>query len=269
MTKTPLALIVSHLLVIVILAACGQSVSSLPTGNTGVSTKPTLAPGPVPTQSGAASLSAGCANAYYPIASGVSWFYSSSGSVAGGYSYIHTITTLRNTGFTASDQFSSGITRTIQWYCKDGNLTSLDTGSYAASIATSIMKMSVDSTSADGYNIPAAFEAGKTWTDSVEINGTLEMKGTKVGTSQTVSLLSCSAVGSDSVSVPAGNFDSVKVTCTTNSVINMTLEGAAGQPVTDSESYIYWYAKGVGLVKSVDTGVGGSETIVLTQYKLK
>ena len=254
---------------IVLLAACGQWFSSAPSGNTSQSAQFAAATASASNQPASALPNAACTNLYYPVSSGASWSYSSSGSVIGNYTYVHSITALSATGFTSSDQFNSGIRHTIQWNCQDGNLTALDTGLSAGSIANSKMKMTPDSVSADGYNIPAVFDTGKTWTEKVEISGSLALNGGIVGSSQNVAILNCRAAGNEAVVVPAGSFDTVKVTCTANFVNNTALEGVQGQPVSDTDSSIDWYARGVGLVKSLSTGADGTETIVLTHYTLK
>src|SRR6266705_1382620 len=52
-----------------------------------------------------------CANKYYPVREGATWSYKSTGSIAGDYSFLDTITTVRDNGFTLTSQFSK-LTRT-------------------------------------------------------------------------------------------------------------------------------------------------------------
>lgn len=58
-------------------------------------------------------------------------------------------------------------------------------------------------------------------------------------------------LGSESVTVPAGTFDCLKVSYT------MVINGGEG---TEKRFIIDWYAKGVGLVKSVETDKKGNPT---------
>jgi hypothetical protein len=261
MKQRSLLLTVNSILLIIVLAACA------PSGSTGVTAAPTA--GPAQTTAKNASANRGCANAYYPVSSGASWSYASSGSITGDYSYTRTITALSDVGFTTSDHFSTGVDRTLKWNCQDGNLTTLDTGSGSAgSVKSTILKTVVVSTDADGYNIPATFEAGKTWSEKIEINGNLENSGTNVGTAQNVAQINCRAGSADTITVPAGTFNTVKATCTIAMVETTTVKGLTMPPVIDKESTTYWYVKGIGLVKSVGSNPGGNETIVLTQYKI-
>ncbi len=256
-------LIVSNILLIVILAACAQSPASTSPGGT---TAPAENTG-VPTQPAGASASGGCANAYFPVTSGASWSYASSGNVLGAYTYTWTVSAVSDTGFTTSDQYSTGVNATIQWNCQDGNLAALDAGSNSLSMSTSKVTMTTNSVTAEGYNIPATFNSGATWSESVTANETVN-SGTKSINSQIVILTNCSAAGADTVTVPAGTFNTVKATCNQTVAVSALVQGTAmpaSAPV--AVSVTDWYAKGVGLVKSVRTSTtSGTETIVLTQY---
>ena len=296
MNTKHLHLIVSNILLIFILAACGPastaSTASTPSGITGATAVvpentavPTISvPTPaaavpatsVPTPAAAApttaastSASGGCANAYFPVASGASWSYSSTGSGIGDYTYTHTITTVSDTGFTTNYQFSTGVNSTVKWNCQDGNLAALDAGAESFTMSTSKVKMTSNSVTADGYNIPATFDTGKTWSENVTVDGTVQASATQTVNSQIVSQISCTAAGADTITVPAGKFDTVKATCTKKVVVSAIVQGKAQPLNTNQENITYWYAKGVGFVQSVATGGSDNETIVLTQYKLQ
>ena len=281
-----LHLIGSNILLIVILAACAQAPASSPSGSTASTAdlaKNTVVPTesePAPTAAApttaattaatiSASASGGCANTYYPVPSGASWSYDSSGSGIGNYNYTQTITAVSDTGFTTSYQFSTGVNSTVNWNCQDGNLAALDAGAASFSMTTSKVKMTSNSVTADGYNIPATFDTGKTWSEKVTIDGTVQASPTQTVTSQIVSQLSCTAAGADTITVPAGKFDTVKATCTKKVVVSATEQGTAVPLSTNQQSITYWYAKGVGFVQSVATGGADNETVVLTQYKIK
>jgi hypothetical protein len=182
-----------------------------------------------------AASSGGCGNAYFPVSVGTNWAYSSTGSTLGAYTYTWTVTDLGNGGFSTSDQYSTGVNAAIKWNCQNGNLAALDAGSTSLSVTntSSTFKMTSTSITADGYN--------------------------------------CSAAGTESVTVPAGTFDAVKATCNQTLQVSFLMQGTptpAGAP--DTVSITDWYAKGVGLVKSVRaSSLSSTETIVLTQYKIQ
>jgi hypothetical protein len=247
-------LIISIVLLVVILAACGKSPASTPSGSG------TAAP--------ASKASSGdCANAYYPVAAGDSWSYSSSGGNLGDYTYTQKITAANGTGFTKSYAASTGVDLSIDWKCSGGNLAALDAGAAGLSMSTSKITMTSNSIQADGYNIPASFNSGATWSEKVSATGTVvEGSTSKTVTSQIAYQLDCSAGGTDAVTVPAGKFDAVKAVCTKETTVSAVVQGKTIQLGDNKENITYWYAKGVGFVKSVASGGSNNETVVLTQY---
>jgi hypothetical protein len=79
----------------------------------------------------------------------------------------------------------------------------------------------------------------------------------------------CTTAGTESVKVPAGTFDTVKITCQSNQVATVTLTvGGSTGPITTIQDSTQWYARGVGLVQTVNSGDAGSETIQLTSYSI-
>jgi hypothetical protein len=252
-------LVISLALFAVMLAACGKSpagtAAAIISGSTAAPTINNVASG-------------ACTNAYYPNAVGDNWTFSSTGSGIGSYTYTEAVTKSGDAGFTTSYQFSTGVNSTIDWNCKDGNLSALDAGAASFSMSTSKVQMTSNSATADGYNIPATFAPGETWSEDVTVDGTVTENGTtKSIDSQITNNLSCTGDDSESVTVPAGTFTTAKATCTKKVVISYTVSGKTQQVGSNQETIDYWYAKGVGFVKSVASGGSDNETIVLTQYK--
>jgi hypothetical protein len=242
----------------------------------------TKAGNPVPTAPASASGSGGCANAYYPVTSGDSWSYASNSTTSDGtsvfsYTYTSTITAVSDKGFTTGIQASSGVNSIVNWNCQRGNLAVLDTG--GATTTTSKVKLNYNSVSADGYNIPATFDAGKTWTETITATATVAVSPTRTVNSQIVSQLNCNAAGADTIALPVGNFDTVKATCSKTVVVSAIVQGKITPGGTVQESITYWYAKKVGLVKSIAiiNGAGNNsgttpaaiQTVVLTQYRVQ
>jgi hypothetical protein len=258
-------IIVSCLVLFVVVAACSLSPASSTTAT--ATSQPAATNPPV-----SASTGAGCSNAYFPVSVGTNWAYASSGSTLGAYTYTWTVADVSNAGFTTNNQYSTGVSASIKWNCQNGNLAALDAGSTSLSVtnSSSTFKMTSNSITADGYNIPNTFDNGTTWSEKVTVDGTVQ-SGTHSVNSQIVSNVSCSATGTDSVTVPAGTFDTVKATCNQTLGVSFLQQGTpvpAGAP--DTVSITDWYAKGVGLVKSVRaSSLSGTETIVLTQYKVQ
>jgi hypothetical protein len=132
------------------------------------------------------------------------------------------------------------------------------------------MTMTVDSVNATGYVIPNAFTDGKTWSEDLSINGTSVDQNTGKKSAVVCEVTTdCTTAGTESVKVPAGTFDTVKITCHSNQVATVTLTvGGSTGPVTNIQDSTQWYALGIGMVQTVNSGDAGSETIQLTSYSI-
>jgi hypothetical protein len=214
------------------------------------------------------SGSSACTNAFFPVSAGATWTYASTGSIAGNYTFVRTLSDLGAANFTVNDAFNAGVTRTVKWTCNSGNLTSLDTGSGNASVTAKSMTMKVDSVNATGYSIPAALDSAKTWSESLTLNGTMTLNGASQGTSVNVTQIDCTANGPESVTVTAGTFDAAKDTCQVVSSVTVTMAGIATEPIKITQTEVQWYARGVGLVKSQNSGDMGNENVELTKYSI-
>jgi hypothetical protein len=251
-------IIISAILLIVFLAAC----AFLPAGGA----KNTAA---APTQPASPTGSGNCANAYFPVTTGTSWSFASSGGNRGSYTYTRTITAASDNGFTTNDQYSTGVNATYKWNCQNGNLAALDAGAQSFDMTTLHGKLTSNSIVSEGYNIPATFDSGKTWNEKVTILGTMVYNNTKSVATQIVNQTSCTTGSADSVSVPAGKFDAITANCSKNLIVSATVLGKSVQLAANHENITLWYAKGVGIVKSAATGGANNETVVLTQYKVQ
>ncbi len=241
-----------------ILAACGGLTVSTPTASTGG----------VSATGVAGSGRGACTNAYYPIDSGNTWTYSSVGDTAvGPYTYTRTISTLSGVGFTTDDKISNGIDWVIKWTCQGGNLTAFDTGMGTATMTSSNVKLDTGSATATGYNIPASFNKGITWSETVTLNETAKSGG-KTANSQIASQLDCTVGAPATVTVPAGKFDTVTANCSKTVTVSAVIQGKNQTLASNHENIVYSYAKGVGYVKSVASGGNDNETVVLTSYKV-
>jgi hypothetical protein len=260
-------LIVGSLLLIFVVAACSFSTASKPAANTGAPAAATNPPATNPPASG------GCTNAYFPTTSGSNWSYSSRGSVLGDYTFTRTEADVSDSAFTMNDLTSlgGGTSSSVKWNCQNGNLAALDSGAASLSVSTSNVKITSTSVTADGYNVPNTFVAGTTWAEKVTVIGAVQ-SGTRSLNSQIVSNLNCSAAGSESITVAAGKFDTVKASCTETIGVSELVKATpvpAGAP--SNLDITNWYAKGVGLVKSVrvNNTTGNTTTVELTQYKIQ
>ena len=219
----------------------------------------TLPPAPIQEVSTEAPV-ADCFNPYYPVAQGDTWEYEVSGSATD--TFTRSILSASGSEFTDQDVFGSGTTRTGQWKCESGNLIALTPGG-SASVDTAGQTFNFTITSNSGITFPANLEVGNAWSQDIAYEGTQDAGGTQI-TSQNQATTSCTATGRESVTVPAGTFDALKVEC--NSRISISISG--GSPIVIEAPSVAWYAEGVGMVKTVSSGSGFDSTIVLKSYQI-
>jgi hypothetical protein len=262
----------SLVLTIVFLAAC-SSPSNAPAAPQTTQTQPapTDATTPATAEAGVPSTEEGlCTNTYYPVRQGATWNYKSTGSPAGGYSFTDTISAVRNDGFTLSTQ-SGDLTHTQEWACRPEGLVALQFGGAPAALldAQSVhLKMQAGNVS--GVTFPSQIKAGDQWQHTLDLQGDVTV-GAHTGTAKGSAQTNFKALGNESVTVPAGTFDALKIQADTTLKMDVSYQGFS-LPVTFSGSYIYWFAPGVGWVKASGTGnaegTSFSETIELQSYRV-
>jgi uncharacterized protein DUF3108 len=268
--------IVSALLIILCLSACAAPSQPSPTEtqvidtqappatSTEQATEPPATPAATSTPAAVAGL---CTNTYYPVREGSTWTYKSTGSPAGAYSFTDTITAVRPDGFTLTSQFEK-LTRTQEWACKPEGLVALQLG--GAAVSTQNMNLTVQTQNVSGVSYPKEIKVGDQWDYSLDFTGKLEVAGNS-GQAKGKDKNHFNALGMESVTVPAGTFDALKIQIDTTLDITASIQGVT-VPVQFSGSYTYWFVKDVGWVKASGTGsVSGtsfSETIELQAYNI-
>jgi hypothetical protein len=211
-----------------------------------------------------------CANAYYPVREGATWTYESTGSPAGSYSFTDTVTSVRDDGFTLTTEFED-LTRTQEWSCRPEGLVALELGgASAAAITGEDTQLELVVNNVTGVTYPNTIQAGDQWQHNLDFTGSMNIagqEGSATGNSQT----SFTAVGTESVTVPAGTFDAMKVQIDTELNITVSFQGL-NVPVTFSGSYDYWFVQRAGWVKASGSAeMGGqsfSEMIELQAYNI-
>jgi hypothetical protein len=224
--------------------------------------------GETPSDSGSVSVagSSACKNPLYPVVVGASWTYKFTGTAPG--DFTRSITKVDTDGFLDQDVFTSGITRTGEWKCNAGALIALNpNGGSTAAVQSSTVDSTFKTTAMDGVTLPASINAGDSWTQNFTIEGTETIKGMAVATKNRTAY-SCTAGGSESITVAAGTFNAVRMECQTNIVITITMNGT-GIPTNVNTTSTMWYATGVGMVKSDNIVNGsGNTTLELTAYHI-
>jgi hypothetical protein len=231
---------------------------------TAPSVAPTTQPSPVAenhtTIVQPASSAGLCQNPYYPVVQGASWTYQVSGTSSG--TFTRSIVNIRENGFDDQDVFSAGVTRQGSWECREGNLISLTPAS-GPSVAAAGMQMNATVESNTGLTFPADPRPGMEWTQNLVLVGRFEQEDMSMEARSVIDL-SCKAVGMERVSVPAGDFEALRVDCATQFAISISGMAAFNTTVNGSA----WYAPGVGWVKSSDASEMGVTEVVLLSYTI-
>ncbi|MBK7450610.1 MAG: hypothetical protein IPJ47_14800 [Anaerolineales bacterium] len=259
--NSPIMLVIATL--VLAMLACNLGASA-PTGDGSKPTNgsTTEAPNAESARSALTSPNA-CDNPYMPIIVGATWNYNLAGPVPD--TYIHSILSVEADGFTEQDVFGTGVTRQGKWSCENGNLIALNpSGGGSANVSADGTSIDFQTTALEGVTMPASINPGDNWTQSLTLEGTQTINGEAFPASNQTTQ-NCTAAGVESVSVPAGTFDAMRVDCQVT--MNITLD-MSGSPLatTITLTNTNWYAVKVGLVKTVSTGSGLDSTIELTSY---
>jgi hypothetical protein len=248
--------LISALLIITFLAACSTPpVSPTDTQSIEAQTTATISAAEATATLEGGTPAAGqgiCTNVYYPVRQGATWTYKSTGGPAGEYSFTDTITAVRGDGFTLSTQIGD-LTRTQEWTCTAEGLAALQLGGAPAAMLNSQnIQLNLDINNATGVTFPGQINPGDQWQQTMNVTGNVTMMNEEADATGNAQM-NFSAIGIESVTVPAGTFDALKVEVDVTLNVDATYESIT-LPVSFSGEYIYWFAPGVGWVKSSGTG---------------
>jgi len=225
---------------------------------------------PAPSETPTTSETSLCTNTYYPVREGATWSYKSTGSPASEYSFTDMITSVREDGFTLTSQLGD-LTRTQEWECKPEGLVALQLGgASAATLNNENMDLNLVVDEVSGVTYPSQITSGDEWQHNLSFAGEINIAG-QTGEATGSVQANFTALGEESVTVPAGTFNAMKIQLDSDLNINAKFQGIS-VPVTISSTYTYWLVKNVGWVKATGAGEFGgqafSETIELQSYNL-
>jgi len=212
-----------------------------------------------------------CANAYFPVRQGATWEYKGTSTLTDPYSYTDMVTEVREDGFTLTGQFNE-VARVQEWECKPEGLVSLQIGGGpAGAVYAQNLKTELQIQNANGLTIPVAINPGDTWDHGLDFTGVVNLPTGQSAEASGNAQIDFQAIGVESVSVPAGTFDAMKVDSTMTININATVSGFT-VPITFSGNSSSWYVQGVGFVKSVSesslNGENFTDTVELQSYSI-
>lgn len=192
-----------------------------------------------------------CDNPLIPIKPGATWTYFSTGSPSGDFTYTDTITEIRADGFTLTSQFSD-LVHLQEWTCLPEGLRALQPGSGAtASLSTQNMTAEFTTLEVTGVTLPVEISSGMQWQYHFNMQGFTAMPGDQQAPSNGTFSLTMQHIGNETITVPAGTFEAVKIQSTTAMEIITDFQGIQ-VPLSINGSSVIWFAPGVGYIKSIE-----------------
>lgn len=257
---SPLALLA---VLALLLAACGGG-EPTPT--------PEIAVEPTETAEAAGSGVTGlCANEYQPLAQGSSWTYNVT-DADGTDTYTTTVSELRADGFTFTHEFESTIVTQV-WACTTEGLSALEYGDGPeASIVGGGFSADIETVAATGVSFPKDLAPGVSWEQTYDVQGNISMGGGMEAEATGTVTHSFTAIGEESVTVPAGTFTAIRVEGTNTISFLATVSGVP-IPVEIQGPTVIWWVRGVGMVRSesalaVEGGEPFNGMVELISYSL-
>jgi hypothetical protein len=100
--------------------------------------------------------------------------------------------------------------------------------------------------------LPSEISPGDTWSQTFTLEGTQNVTADQTSNVVGQVKYDSTAVSVESVTVPAGTFDALRVEGPNSMDLTVEMSGFT-VPMTISGTLVRWYAPGVGYVKSVET----------------
>ena len=157
------------------------------------------------------------------------------------------------------------------WNClEDGLSARQPSGAIAAILRTQDLTFPFEVKQVEGVTLPPALAIGDEWQHSVVFEGKMEIANAPA-TTEGAAHTTYQVLDTDSISVPAGSFETIRIQVDTNLDVTIKVQGIS-VPASFSGTYTYWYARGIGLVKAEGQGSIAStsftETIELQSYNI-
>jgi hypothetical protein len=197
-----------------------------------------------------------CANPYYPVLAGATYRYRSTDSLSGTTDYRITYHNITSDSFEVSFDFGEpddpeAVTITQTWQCTAEGL--LAPG--VLQLSNMEMPFTFEVVEAVGLTLPSSFETGETWTTHYVVVGSGDVESTSMSMEQTIDLTN-EIVGTEAVSVPAGDYPAAVRVESSGTISIATTLGETAAPATMFDwSQTTWYVEGVGMVRQESAGI--------------
>lgn len=269
--------LLSLLLVLFTITACapsGSGSNQQPTNTIELTSQPgvteTASAQSTLTETPSTSVTGLCSNLYYPVREGATWTYKNTGGPAGEFGFTDTVTSVREDGFTLTSQLND-LSWTQEWACQQEGLVALQLGGApAVTLAAQGIQLNLEISNVSGVTFPKEIMAVNQWQHNLEFDGIVEMAG-QSGEAQGDAVTRFTAIGNETVTVPAGTFEAMKIQVEPTLDISVGY-GGFSLPVTVGGTYTYWFVQNIGWVKAAGTGrfagQSMSETIELQSFHI-
>lgn len=217
-----------------------------------------------PAEKPSTTTSDSCGNPYYPFKVGLTIAYSVTPftEVAGDADYTISTVSVFGTKATMRTEMAGGVSADMEVDCASGSVESNGMSGLGADNAG--FKTTVVSSS--GTFMPMDAAAGSTWSNSktTRMDPTSEAAAAaNMGLLTMITMEEGRAVGEESITVPAGAYNALRVESTHTTITkfpNMPAGMAAGEGTLSTYTSTEWLVKGIGMVKTVTKSESGIST---------
>ena len=209
-----------------------------------------------------------CDNVYFPVTLDIKREYRTSYASGGvpPVTHVETFRAITAESFTQRLEFTDGAPAVEQvWNCGGDGLISSHHGGNGAPGG----RLKIETIKRQGITIPAAdqWRVGKRWESTHDLRSTpvvAAARDGKAGGTEGKIVIASEIVAHESVTTAAGTFDALKVRFTVDQEVTVAMRGSSF-PVKSAFRGFSWYAKDVGLVKTVVENLTTTELVSVTK----
>ncbi len=212
-----------------------------------------------------------CGNPYYPFKPGLTIAYSVTPFIKTAGDADYTIRTVSVTGTVAAirAEMAGGINADMEADCSSGSVAMK--GTFDVGAAAQGMKFKTTVISSSGTFMPAKVAAGTTWKNTQKVSMEATSGPTAgMGPVSVTTTEESRVVGEESVTVPAGTYQAVKVELTRTTATELSgpppgVKLPPGMKLPETPPTVTtsteWWVKGIGMVKTVTVSNSGTSTV--------
>jgi hypothetical protein len=155
------------------------------------------------------------------------------------------------------------VNMTVHWNCSSAGIVSYDFASIRAAEIGDVATMDIVDNSGTWLPPAERLTPGSSWGNEYTIVMNVPDVA-EIGNMSTVISETWSVGGEETVSVPAGTFEAIRI----DGTANMTVSTPMGEVPSITMSMSYWFARDVGIVRFTNAGEGFSSQSDLTSYSI-